>query len=240
MMNNSEFILLHTTKYGENSIILHTLSREYGRKGFFIKSMPRRSATSLFFPLSILEADIFETNKSRLFTARNVASRYSLTGIRNSIGKSAITMFVSEVLYRVIKDGMQDAALYDMCVRNILLLDAMESDFSNFHLYFLLEFIISLGFSPELHDLEPFLDERLPLAADFELMLRLFECHHIVAKHLDMAMIRMRLGGATSKDYTNIVKNTKECMAAFRKNGLKPPVLYPAYRLLPKLLQYVK
>lgn len=166
-MNNSEFILLHTTKYGENSIILHTLSREYGRKGFFIKSMPRRSATSLFFPLSILEADIFETNKSRLFTARNVASRYSLTGIRNSIGKSAITMFVSEVLYRVIKDGMQDAALYDMCVRNILLLDAMESDFSNFHLYFLLEFIISLGFSPELHDLEPFLDERLPLAADF-------------------------------------------------------------------------
>ena len=167
MMNNSEFILLHTTKYGENSIILHTLSREYGRKGFFIKSMPRRSATSLFFPLSILEADIFETNKSRLFTARNVASRYSLTGIRNSIGKSAITMFVSEVLYRVIKDGMQDAALYDMCVRNILLLDAMESDFSNFHLYFLLEFIISLGFSPELHDLEPFLDERLPLAADF-------------------------------------------------------------------------
>ena len=129
--------------------------------------MPRRSATSLFFPLSILEADIFETNKSRLFTARNVASRYSLTGIRNSIGKSAITMFVSEVLYRVIKDGMQDAALYDMCVRNILLLDAMESDFSNFHLYFLLEFIISLGFSPELHDLEPFLDERLPLAADF-------------------------------------------------------------------------
>ena len=166
-MNNSEFILLHTTKYGENSIILHTLSREYGRKGLFIKSMPRRSATSLFFPLSILEADIFETNKSRLFTARNVASRYSLTGIRNSIGKSAITMFVSEVLYRVIKDGMQDAALYDMCVRNILLLDAMESDFSNFHLYFLLEFIISLGFSPELHDLEPFLDERLPLAADF-------------------------------------------------------------------------
>lgn len=167
MMNNSEFILLHTTKYGENSIILHTLSREYGRKGLFIKSMPRRSATSLFFPLSILEADIFETNKSRLFTARNVASRYSLTGIRNSIGKSAITMFVSEVLYRVIKDGMQDAALYDMCVRNILLLDAMESDFSNFHLYFLLEFIISLGFSPELHDLEPFLDERLPLVADF-------------------------------------------------------------------------
>ena len=166
-MNNSEFILLHTTKYGENSIILHTLSREYGRKGLFIKSMPRRSATSLFFPLSILEADIFETNKSRLFTARNVASRYSLTGIRNSIGKSAITMFVSEVLYRVIKDGMQDAALYDMCVRNILLLDAMESDFSNFHLYFLLEFIISLGFSPELHDLEPFLDERLPLVADF-------------------------------------------------------------------------
>lgn len=165
-MNNSEFILLHTTRYGENSIILHTLSREYGRKGFFIRSISRRSVTSLFFPLSILEADIMETGKSRLFTARNVASRYPLTGIRNSFSKSAISMFISEVLYRVVKDGMQDPALYDMCVRNILLLDALEADFSNFHLYFLLEFIVSLGFSPDPGALEPFLGERMPAVAD--------------------------------------------------------------------------
>ncbi len=166
-MNNSEFILLHTTRYGENSIILHTLSREYGRRGLFIKNISRRVSTSLFFPLSILEADVSETDKSRLLTARGIVSRYPLAGLRNSHGKSAISMFVSEVLYRVVKEGMQDVALYDMCVKNILLLDALESDYSNFHLYFLLEFIIGLGFSPEPEDLAPFVGERLPIVSEF-------------------------------------------------------------------------
>lgn len=167
MLNNSEFILLHTTRYGDKSIILHTLSKEYGRKGLFVKNISHRSSTSLFFPLSILEADILETSGSGLFNARNIVSRYPLTGIRNNLMKSAISMFLSEVLFRVVKEEMADQSLYDMCVRNILLLDAMDSDFSNFHLYFLLEFIISLGFSPEPADLEPFVRENLPVVSRF-------------------------------------------------------------------------
>lgn len=167
MLNSSEFILLHTTKFGENSIVLHTLSKVYGRKGLFVKSMPRRSMTSLFFPLSILEADIYETSRSKLFTARNVSSRYPLAGIRNNLSKSAMSMFISEVIYRVVRDGMNDPALYDMCERNILLLDALETDFSNFHLYFLLEFIIALGFSPDPDALAPFVGDRLPAVSRF-------------------------------------------------------------------------
>ena len=167
MLDNSEFILLHTTKFGESSIILHTLSKKYGRKGLFIKSIPRRSVTSLFFPLSILEADILDTGKSRMFSARNVSSRYTLSGIRNNLSKSAISMFMSEVLYRVVKEGMNDPSLYDVCVKNILLLDAMDTDFSNFHLYFLLEFIIALGFSPESRELAPFVGEHLPVVSRF-------------------------------------------------------------------------
>ncbi len=166
-MNNSEFILLHTTRFGENSMVLHTLSKAYGRKGFFVRNVSRRPVTSLFFPLSILEADIAETSRSRLFTARNIVSRYPLTGLRNNLSKSAISMFISEVLFRVVKEGVADASLYDMCEKNILLLDAMDADFSNFHLYFLLEFIIELGFSPEPCDLEPFVGERMPLVSDF-------------------------------------------------------------------------
>ena len=39
----------------------------------------------------------------------------------------------------------------------------MESDFSNFHLRFLLEFAVALGFSPEARDLQPFVREHYPL-----------------------------------------------------------------------------
>lgn len=166
-MNSTEFILLHTTRYGDSSIILHTLSKEYGRKGFFVKNILRRCVSSVFFPLAILEADIDDHVRSRMPNVRNVSLRYALNGIRNNLKKGAISVFVSEVLFRVVKEGIQDSALYDMCERNILLLDAMESDFSNFHLYFLMEFIIALGFSPAPEDLEPFMGEHLPLMSDF-------------------------------------------------------------------------
>ena len=49
--------------------------------------------------------------------------------------------------------------MYEWCERSILLLDAVESDFSNFHLRFLLELAVALGFSPELRDLQPFVGD---------------------------------------------------------------------------------
>lgn len=81
---------------------------------------------------------------------------------------------------------------------------------------------------------------RFSLAADFELMLRLFERYDINTKYLDITTIRMRLGGATSKNMKNIRKQNAECIEAFKINGFKPPILYPVYRLLPKLTQFFK
>lgn len=77
-------------------------------------------------------------------------------------------------------------------------------------------------------------------AADFELMLRLIEKEHIRLTYLREPLVRMRLGGTTSKNLTNIRKGNMECIKAFKKNGLKAGCLYPFYRLLPKLKQYIK
>lgn len=80
----------------------------------------------------------------------------------------------------------------------------------------------------------------LPLAADFELMLRFFEKYKIKTKYIDYTTIRMRLGGATSKNWANVRKQNIECMKAFNINGFKIPRFYLIYRLVPKLLQYLK
>lgn len=75
-------------------------------------------------------------------------------------------------------------------------------------------------------------------AADFELMLRLIEKHHIKLFYLPEPLVRMRLGGTTSKNFTNIKKGNIECIKAFRKNGIEVSCLYSLFRLLPKLKQY--
>ena len=163
---NTGLIVLHTTKFGENSLVVHTLSRDYGRRSFLVRGAGKK-VMSLLLPLNILEAEITESTKSTLYTARNLTSRHPLLGIRNNIYKNTMTMFLSEVIYRTIKEGAQEHDLFEWCRGQILLLSAMESDFSNFHIRFLLELSVALGFSPETSDLMPFVEENYTTVSQF-------------------------------------------------------------------------
>ena len=167
MVKDTELIVLHTTKFGENSLVVHTLSRDYGRRSFLIRGVGKKSGMSLFLPLTLLEADVVESSKSTLYTAKNLVARHPLMGIRNSVYKNSITMFMSEVLFRIVREGAYEQGLYEWCEKNILLLDAMQEDFSNFHIRFLLELTIALGFSPEAKDLLPFVGEHYAVVEQF-------------------------------------------------------------------------
>lgn len=155
MTGSSELIVLGHTKFGDNSIVLHTLGRVYGRRSFLVR-IGKRAGMAMFLPLSIVEADITENPKSTLWSARNFSSRYGLAGIRGNIYKNAMSMFMAEVLFRTLKEGSCEEGLYDWCCGQILTLDALESDFSNFHLLFLLGLASALGFRPRFEDLIPF------------------------------------------------------------------------------------
>lgn len=81
-------------------------------------------------------------------------------------------------------------------------------------------------------------DLNFKLAADFELMLRLIEKEKISTVYYSEPLVRMRLGGATSKNLGNIKKGNIECIRAFKKNGIQISFFYPFYRLFPKLIQF--
>ncbi len=166
MTTNTELIVLHTTKFGENSLVVHTLSRDYGRRSFFVRSAGKKQM-SLFLPLNILEADVVESSRTTLYTIRNISAKHPLNGVRSNMFKNSMTMFMSEVLFRVLKDGTDEPGMYDWCTRSILLLDAIEKDFSNFHIRFLLELTVVLGFGPESKDICPFVGEHYPMVERF-------------------------------------------------------------------------
>ena len=163
-----EFIVLATTKVGENGLVLHTLSREFGRRGFIVHPGKKASA-ALFLPLNILEADVVENPKSELWSLRGLHARDALSGIRGNLHKNTMTMFLSEVLFRTLRDGAVEDGLYEWCIGSILTLNALEADFSNFHIRFLLEFAGALGFRPTFQDIAPFTSEH---AIEMRLMLQ--------------------------------------------------------------------
>ena len=160
MKSKAELIVINHTKFGENSIVLHTLSSEYGRRGFLVKVSPK-TAMALFLPLNILEAEVTENPKSDLWYARNFVSVTPLNGIRGNIHKNTMTLFMSEVLYRVVKDQTNEDGLAEWLKGQILTLDALQSDFANFHLLFLLNLCAALGFDPDAAGLAPFVDKNL-------------------------------------------------------------------------------
>ena len=161
-MDNIELIVLGTTKVGENALVVHTLSREWGRRGFLVRSA-RKTGTALFLPLSILEADVVENPKSDLWSLKGILLKDALPGIRDDLRKNTMTLFLAEVLFRAIKDGAVEDGLYEWCVGSILTLNALESDYANFPLRFLLELAGALGFRPGFDDIAPFAGEHLPL-----------------------------------------------------------------------------
>lgn len=80
-----------------------------------------------------------------------------------------------------------------------------------------------------------------PLAADFELMLRFVEKHHIMLYYLQEHLVRMRLGGATSKNLKNIYKQDVETIKAFKENGLLGGnITYLIWRYIPKVKQFFR
>ena len=167
MKVNTRLIVLHTTRYGESSVIVHSLSREYGRRSFFVRNASKKQVMTLFQPLNILEGDVDDVTKSKLLNIGNLSALYPLSGIRADLYKNSMTLFISEVLYRAVKDGSREEGMFEWCVKNILLLDSVQTDFSNFHLRFLLELSVILGFSPSLEDLRPFIGERIEVISEF-------------------------------------------------------------------------
>lgn len=148
-------IVLNFTKIKENSIVLHTLSRTYGRKSFLIRA-GGKSSMSWYLPLNIIDLSVTENHRSELWTAKPASVEHPLNGIRNNLYKNTMSLFMAEVLYRTIKDGALEDGLFEWCIHQILTLDALETDFSNYHIRFLLELCIALGFRPEASDMIPF------------------------------------------------------------------------------------
>lgn len=155
-LHASPFILLSTTKVGDNSLVLHTLGPEWGRRSFITSA---GKGMAMFQPLSLLEGEVAENPRTELWRVRNLTLGAPLGGIRSNVYKNSMTLFMSEVLLRTLREGSMEEGLYEWCRGSILTLDALPGSAANWYLCWLLELCGALGFSPSAEDLAPFAGE---------------------------------------------------------------------------------
>lgn len=158
-------IILNTTRFSERSLVIHCLSREWGRRSFLVGNAAR--LMPFFQPLSMLDCEITENPRSQLYNASAFSDAHPLVGLRSSYGKNAISMFMAEVLYRALREGVEEPGLFEWCEKEIMLLDALEGSYANFHICFLLDFAAAMGFSPSYDALLPFLEDSAAVAHEF-------------------------------------------------------------------------
>ena len=148
----SKGIVLHSLRYSDNALILHLLTEKLGRQSYMIKGVKsaktRANKMALFQPMFLIEFEGIEPRYGTLHTMKDVQLAKLLKNTPFDARKSAISMFMAEVIYRLIKEVEQNAKLFDFVYESVVCLDDLKYGVSNFHLWFLVRLSSFLGFYP--------------------------------------------------------------------------------------------
>ncbi len=149
----SQAIVLHLTKYGDSGLIAHVLDSQLGRRSIYLRGIRKSKNSAViahFHNLALIETVTAISTKSKLLYLREYHPLIQLHSIRTDISKGAIALFISEVLYRTLREESGDEELFKWLKGMISALETIEGSCANFHLKFLAGFCRQMGFLP--HD----------------------------------------------------------------------------------------
>lgn len=113
-MISTPAIVLHTTPYGESSVIVKAFTRLLGVRSYIIKGVRGRNARvkqNLLQPLSCLDMVVYDNAKTDLNYVKEIAPRgtcHEATPYGN-----ALRFFMTEVLYKALQEAEPMPALFD-------------------------------------------------------------------------------------------------------------------------------
>lgn len=152
MLNKNNSIVLSKLKYKEYDLIVKCYTQERGVVSYILRGVLRskkgQSKTVYYQELSQLQIEESYKPNQSLHTIKEVKFNYIYKSLHTNIYKSAIVLFLSEILSNVLKEEEKNDDLFHYLETALQYLDN-EDQFSNFHILFLLKLTRYLGFQPE-------------------------------------------------------------------------------------------
>lgn len=153
MAIRQEGIVLSTTRYGENRLIVNIFTPDFGTLGF-IATVSKKSKGGLkaahFQNLQILEFSFAEKSKGSLKRIGEARIPLGFQSLYFDPIRSCLSLFLAEFLQKVLKEEEPHPALFQFVKASLIRLDQAEQGIANFHLAFLMDLCAYLGFSPQL------------------------------------------------------------------------------------------
>lgn len=140
MLNTTDAIVLSLQPHSDKAHILHAYTRASGRVNYMVYGLGRKNTAGKYSPLSIVQLTADERS---IRTAQ--LSFVPMTTVTDPY-KRTIALFISEVLYHVLRHPMPDEPMFDFIAQAIQALDEAEEP-QNFHIDFLIGLAAKLGFT---------------------------------------------------------------------------------------------
>ncbi len=142
MLHTTDAIVLSLQPHSDKAHVLHAYTRAGGRVNYMVYGLGRKNAIGTYTPFSIIQ---ITADDRSIRTAQQTYVPATLTA---DPYKRTIALFLSEVLYHVLRHPMPDEPMYDFIAQAIEDLDRSEAP-QNFHLQFLIGLAAKLGFAME-------------------------------------------------------------------------------------------
>jgi DNA repair protein RecO (recombination protein O) len=151
MLHKTTGIVFRFTKYGETSIIVTIFTELFGLQSYIVngvRSSARGSKIALFQPLTLLDLVVYHKENVSVMRIKEVKCLHPYQALTTDVRKSAIGMFLNEILNKSVKEQSHAQELSHFLIHSFQRLDLMEKGYENFHLIFLIKLSQYLGFRP--------------------------------------------------------------------------------------------
>lgn len=158
MQRTLRLIPLKLIPHSDRTAILAAYCRELGRVSFAVNSGAGPAAArrrALLMPLNPIEVVSSARPGRELLTMREPRALMPLHQIISSPERSAVALFMAEVLERVLRQSDPEPLMFDFIFDAISRLNDPQTAPANFHLCFLIRLADMLGIAPDPADFRP-------------------------------------------------------------------------------------
>jgi len=142
MLSTTDAIVLCLQPQSDKAHLLHAYTRAGGRTNYKVYGIGKKNTAGKYSPLSVVQLTTDE------YSIRTAQLQYVPTTLITDPYKRTIALFISEVLYHVLRHPMPDETMYEFLEEVVKSLDQTDNP-RNFHLNFLIHFAAKLGFAME-------------------------------------------------------------------------------------------
>ncbi|HJN05141.1 MAG TPA: DNA repair protein RecO [Bacteroidales bacterium] len=159
MLLKTKGIVIKQTKFSDSGVIVKIFTEELGIQSFFVRGLRSRksnrstggskSKAAMYQPLTMLNLVVSYSENKSLHHINEVSIWYPYQSITENMIKRTLLIFINELLHKSLKEETANKDLFNWIHQALLWLDLADDGFVNFHLVFMMQLSMFLGFYPK-------------------------------------------------------------------------------------------